>query len=259
MLSAYLPEATGIELRGGSARLAAEMRYDSVAKVGDGQLDLSIDQLDAEVDDLDLSGRLRLAARFPRAVLDEGRLDLAGTELDIEDVTIRDKDKTRQADWWGRFEVVEGQVLRIPGEDLAHASRIDARVTAELRDTGPIVRLVERRVPKLGWFDRFLTVTGVKADSWVRIEGPSLDLSRLEVTGGKKGRLELLGELELEKDDASGVFFARWGKLSAAVALDDGERDWKLIRSRAWYLEHAGELARTADAPAAYAPPSGGR
>ncbi len=75
----------------------------------------------------------------------------------------------------------------------------------------------------------------VTATAWARSQGSTFRLHGLEVTGGEKQRLEILGELDLEEKNPSGVFFARWGPLSAAVALDEGERDWKLTHSRRWY------------------------
>ena len=88
----------------------------------------------------------------------------------------------------------------------------------------------------------------------MRIEGPRIYLANLEVTGGKKGRLEILGELDLARQDPSGVFFARWGKLSAAVSLAEGERDWKLTRSRRWY--DASALAYRSSRPVGSAGPA---
>ena len=76
------------------------------------------------------------------------------------------------------------------------------------------------------------TAPAVMADGSINNE---FSLADLRVTGGKKGRLEILGQLDLAPQDPSGLFFARWGPLSAAVSLAEGERDWKLTASRRWY------------------------
>lgn len=233
--SLYLPEATGLEVVGGVGELEAKLTYSATERSGDGWLRLQGRQVQARFRDVDLRADVRLDSRLSDARLEDGHIDLSGTRLDIDKVRTREKGRLRDSGWWGRIRIPKGKLVKNLGAPESPPAVIEAALTAELRDTGPLVALLEQHVPRLSWIDGLLTVHDVKVSSNVGIRGPRISLGDLEVTGGKKSRLELRGELDLAQKDPSGVFFARWGKLSAAVSLAEGDRNWKLTRSRRWY------------------------
>ncbi len=234
-LAPYVPAATEIELKGGSAVLAATMRYSMTEQSGDGRLRLDGDDVEAAYGDVDLRSDIALDARLGDARFEAGTVDLSGSTLNIERVRVLDRGGIRDSGWWGRMTLPRGRLVGdLIGEDREPAA-LDGRVEARLRDTGPLVALLEQRLPKLRWIDGILTVHDVEAEAHVFAQGRTMRFGELEITGGEKGRLELLGELDFKPRDPRGVLFARWGKLTAAVALEEGERDWKMIRSRRWY------------------------
>ena len=237
--SQYLPEAAAVRITGGSARLEASLRYSATERTGDGRLRLSGHQVEAAFREVDLRADVLLDSRLADARLEDGHIDISGTRLVIDRVSTRQRGELRDSDWWGRIQLPEGRLIKELGDPEAEPALLEARVAAELRDTGPLVALLEQHVPRLAWMDALLTVHDVRAGSRLRLQGPRVSLADLQVTGGEQGRLELLGELDLARKEPSGVFFARWGKLSAAVSLAEGERVWKLTRSRQWYDESA--------------------
>ena len=233
--SVYLPEAAGLELTGGTAELEASLTYSAPEQTGDGWLRLAGRQVQAAFGEVRLQADVELDSRLSNARLEAGRMDIAEARLEIDQVRTGDRGRLRDSDWWGRIRLPGGRLQLAMQEPVAVASSLEAQVDAELRDTGPLVALLEQHVPRLAWMDGLLTVHNVQARSGVRIAGPRLSLSDLRVTGGRKGRLEILGQLDLARQDPTGLFFARWGKLSAAVSLEEGERGWKLTGSRRWY------------------------
>ena len=61
--------------------------------------------------------------------------------------------------------------------------------------------------------------------------------------------LEVLGWIHIRDKKADGRVFARYGVLSAGVALDQGQRKIHLAKSRKWFEEQPGppsESVRTA-------------
>ena len=127
-------------------------------------------------------------------------------------------------------------------------AEIDGRIAAKLRDSGPIVALVADRVPRLRWLDRVLDVEEVVAVTGIRTDGERLSLAGLKVTGGERENLEIRGELGLERRGQRGVFFARRGRLAAAVELGEEKRQWHVLRPRRWYEERA-DRYRSGPAP----------
>jgi hypothetical protein len=233
--SVYLPEAAGLAITGGTAQLEANLTYSAAEKTGNGRLLLSGRQVEATFHEVELRADLRLDTALADAHLEDGHIDISGTHLEIDEVHTREDGQLRDSGWWGRIHLPDGRLVKVLGDPAAAPTAVEAAVSADLRDTGPLISLLQQHVPKLAWMDGLLTVHGVKARSNVSIQGPRISLADLEITGGKKGRLEILGQLDLVPEDAAGVLYARWGKLSAAVSLAAGERDWKLTRSRQWY------------------------
>ena len=234
--SVYLPAASGLEITGGNAEIEAALSYSAAERSGDGWLRLRGRQVEAAFDQVELRADVLLDSRLAEARLEDGRIELGATRLEIDEVRTVDRGRLRDSGWWGRIRLSEGRLLGGLGDPQADGPAIlEARVDAELRDTGPLVALLEQHVPRLAWMDGLLTVHDVEASSRLRIEGPRLSLGDLQVRGGKKGRLEILGQLDLAPEDPTGVFFASWGRLSAAVSLAEGERKWKLTWSRRWY------------------------
>jgi hypothetical protein len=233
--SQYLPEASGLELTGGQGQITAELTYSAFERSGSGAVHLSGDRVEAVFGDVRLRSKVQLEGTLAEMRLDDGSLDIAGSRLLIEDTEVSAGGRVRGRGWWGRIELEEGTWTNVPEAAETASGILEGLVLAELRDTGPLVALLEKYVRKLAWFDGLLTVHDVTATTRARSQGSSLRLRGLEVTGGEKQRLEILGELDLEEKSPSGVFYARWGPLTAAVALEEGERDWKLTRSRRWY------------------------
>jgi hypothetical protein len=233
--STHLPEAAGISLTGGTAELEAKLGYSAATHGGNGWLRLRARQVEAAFGALDLRADLLLDGRLTDIRLEEGRIDLSGTVLEIDRVRTRQQGRLRDSDWWGRMRLASGGLELPRGASPAAPALLEGEVTARLRDTGPLIALLEQHVPRLSWLDGVLTVHDVAASTKLRTEAPRISLADLEVSGARKGRLEILGQLELAPAEPNGLLFARWGRLSAAVSLAQGERTWKLTRSRRWY------------------------
>ena len=247
--SPYLPAASGLRLTGGSGTIEAELDYSSVEHRGSGAFQLSGDRVRAAFGDVELSSRVQLQGRLAEMRLDEGWADVGGSRLSIEETEVSEGGELRDSGWWGRLELPQGSWKKVSGDP--EPGTLEGQVVASLRDTGPLVALLERYARRLAWFDGLLTVHDVEATTRARSQGSSLSLEALRVTGGEKQRLEILGELDLDEKHPNGVFFARWGPLTAAVALEEGRRDWKLTRSRRWYDAQAEEYRRQARGSAA--------
>jgi hypothetical protein len=247
-LDVYIPASTGLALTGGEATVSAEVDYSAAAKVGHGSLRLAGQQIVATFDDSELQADLVLEARFPTIELESGVVAIDGTTLDVTGVQSLQGGGEPATGWWGNFRVPSGTLRRRFGAEQPEPAMITGLLTARLLNTSPLTAVIRRRVPKLRWFDRLLTVENVELESRFRLVGPAVRLRSIEISGGAKDRLEIQAELDLSKERADGVVFVAWGPLTAAVALDDKSRDWKLTRSHRWYEAEAAAY-RAARAP----------
>ena len=150
--SFYLPEAAGLEITGGTAQLEASLNYSATTRSGDGRLRLSGHQVAAAFHEVDLRADVLLDSRLTDARLEDGHIDLSGTRLEIDEVRTMEQGRCATA--------AGGGGSRFPGAGWSRPSairpsapaRIEADVSAELRDTGPLVALLQQHLPGCrGW------------------------------------------------------------------------------------------------------------
>jgi hypothetical protein len=237
---AYLPEAVELALTGGSGEIAAELRYDTRSRDGEGDLRLSGKGVAASFGELALATDFALDARLGDADLEGGRVDISGSTLVFEGGQVTAGGEPRAATWWGRLTVPAGGIARpVPGPGEHGPAQIEVDLVSELADTAPFVAFLEQKVPKLAWFDRLLTIPEVSLAAGLRVEGNALGIEGLELIAGKKDQIEVRAELDVVDKAADGAVYARWRFLQAALALNRGDRDWHILHPRRWYDEAA--------------------
>lgn len=239
-LGAYLPTGTTAKVTGGSAELAFDLSYDTSEHDGEGRLVLDAKEVTGSFGDADVSGDLLVEAAMPHVDLPTGTFDLSGTAVTVENARMTRGGKERTRGWWGRVRVAEGRVQRrLITEDRRLVQKAPALVTADLRgelfDTAPLVLLMEQRLPALRWFDQLLTVSEIDLEGTVTLEGPAMGLRGFRATGGRRDQLEIRAELDFVGKETSGVAYARYRGIDATLALNEGDRAWRLRRAeRAW-------------------------
>ena len=232
-LAAYLPGSLQLQVDGGSGELAAELDFDTRSGSGSGRLALDVREASGRFGGAAFVTAASLRAESRDLDLVAGRFDVAGSRLDVGPARVASGGERRSTGWWARVRVPAGTVTLAPPGGLA----FDAAIEAQMRDTAPVVALLEQRVPKLAWFDRLLTVSDVAVSGRVAARGSGLDLRSLHVRGGEDDELELRADLRLAGDAGTGAAYVRYRALDAAVELDSGRREWSLVRSRRRYEE----------------------
>jgi len=241
----YLPPGTTATVTGGSAELTLDLSYDTAAHSGRGELLIDAREVTGTLGDADVRGDVRLAAQLPEVDLLAGAFDVSGTEVAIADGRMVRNGKERTRGWWGRIRVTTGDVRRrlfTESRELVQApgpARVTAQLQGRLLDTAPLVVLMEQRLPRLAWFDQLLTVPEIDLGGTVTLTGSAMGLQGLHVAGGAKDQLEIRAELDFAGAETSGVVYARYRALDAAVALSEGDRDWRLRRAKQAYEETA--------------------
>ncbi len=232
----FLISAESVVLGGGPAFLSGRFEASVADRSANGELQLSADRISAQMGDVHLEGALAFRAQLKDAAFDERRYDLSGSSIELTDVEVREHaDRPPRSGWWMKIVIDDGE-LRQHKTAWAQA---DLRAT--MRDSGPVVALVASKRRLVQMIDRVLTVKDVVAKARVSTRPRSLGLQSIDIRGG---RLEILGDAEISRGDRDGLLFLRLGPLSSAVELDGTERDWKLVRPRAWFEKRRSERAK---------------
>jgi hypothetical protein len=244
LLSPYLPPATGVTIASGSATVAAQLAFDNSTSGGGGRVQIDAQNVSATLGDATFDMDARVDAKVKDLDLVHGRADLSGSVVSIRHARIVRGGRLRTSDWHGVLRVRSGTIVPDPrASQRASTSpgpmHVTADVKAELLDSAPVVVMMEQRLPKLAWLHRVLTFRHVQATGDVDLRGPLMRLSEFHLIGGPKDQVEMRAELDLEGKKTSGVAYVRYRALDAAIALNRGDRDWRLRRARRVYEAEA--------------------
>ena len=109
---------------------------------------------------------------------------------------------------------------------------LNVKVKLKLTDTRPVVAVFAASYKSVRWFKGFLDVKDVTGSAELAIAGKTMVIEGVDVQG--KG-LQMLGRMRLKDGRQNGAFYAKLHHLSAAVSIENGKRDWKLVNARKWY------------------------
>ncbi|HEV8630387.1 MAG TPA: hypothetical protein VGV61_08720 [Thermoanaerobaculia bacterium] len=228
-----LPAEAGLSILGGRGRARLHLQASTASRRASGSTTLRAEGARLRFQNLDLEGRLTLRAPLSTPDIMGHRFDLAGTRLEVADVTYRDATGDREPPppgWWARGELSRGSLLW--GDPLS--LRGEARVT--MKDSGPLLTLFAQKSRLLRWFEDALRVEGVTATASVRLDPGLVVIDDLRATGGS---LEVRSRMRFARQQRRGELYLRYGRLAAGVELRDGERTLQLRHPLEWF-ESAG-------------------
>jgi hypothetical protein len=246
--NAYLPAGGGVEILSGRGRLRSRLDFQSVtgarggsgssATRGGGTIEIDSRAVRIAFQDVELTGDLALHIRLAEPDLARQSFALAGTELALDRVALRERATAGEpgealtTGWWARLTLPAGTVqLRQP---LTLLSTLELR----MRDSGLLLALFSRRRQALGWFRNLVEIRDVTARGALELTPGSLVLDPLNAAAG---RIDLRSRLRVSPGSRRGDLYVRWGRLSAGIELRDGRRTWHLRRPLAWFEGRAEE------------------
>lgn len=229
--NAYLPARAGLALTGGAGRMSARFRATAPEWIGAGDLRLAARGVGARFQERRLRGNLEMHTLLHRADLRDKRFDISGSKIDLTDVITLDGEPADgpQSPWWARAHL--DRAVLSPGAPVF----LRARVESTLSDTRPVFSLVAPaggRGKVLRWVDDLLDIQGIGATADLTVGKSFFSLDHLAVAGGNA---RVQARYRVADGHPRGILYASLGRLDVGVELDDGKRDWKILRPRKWF------------------------
>jgi hypothetical protein len=233
--NSYLPAKSPFGLLGGSGRISGSFRAAAPSWEGSGDLRLDGQGVTARFEDRRLRGDLAVHTRLRQVDFQERRFDISGTQVELRGVRRLGSTSTSGAalPWWAKAQLQEAVIQ--PGAPVYLRAEIDST----LSDPRPLLAMFipQERKRVLRWVDNLLDVKGVAATGQVRLTKSGARLDDMKVAGGSA---LLLGDLRFGPGRPSGALYARYGRLDVGLDLQDGQRDWKILRPKEWFAEQQG-------------------
>lgn len=226
--NAYIPEAAGIEITGGSGTISGRFELRTDGGTGSGGLDLEGRDVRAAWEDGTITGDLRLRSRFPTIDLERRRFGLGGSTIRIEEGRILGGGFAggTAKPWWAEATLVTGSVE--PGAETT----LETSARFRMQDSRPIVGLFALAKGLPGWIQRAVRVDDVHGRARLRVGPGFVDLERFRVEGE---RLAARGGLRFAEGNRRGRLLLTYRGLDLGVALRGEESDYKLIDAVEWY------------------------
>ncbi len=218
-LNHYLGPAPEPRFSGGGGTGHFAVRFDH--GIGRGEGDFQVGRVTARYKDGTLAGRASGRFVIPRWDVEKDDMEISGSRVEMANITTTGT-KHNERDWWGRFDIVSGRLH----------DGLSARTSVACRDARPIYTLVAAKLP--GWAEGILKLDGMKGSAGVRLASDLLDVSDLDVTGGK---FHIAGRYRQKKQDRRGAFLVETGLLAVGVAIEGPSSHVKLLGARKWFQE----------------------
>lgn len=228
-LETHLPPTAGVKIRRG--RGSVKLKVGAAAKAVWGKLQVSGEDMV-----VDYQGQPITAKATFDAALKGG--DLQKGEFALRDATLRlvspnrwrgeaaSKKPPDEEPWVGLVELADSSLRVVDPWSLR------GELEMELTDTAPffVFFLSDHRLLK--HFRKALTVRDIRGTAELSTGRQNLALRNISLDGEK---LQFLGQLDLTESPLDGLLWAKFHGISAALEVQAGQRDLKLIRPRRWY------------------------
>jgi hypothetical protein len=227
VIGTLLPPPWGLDLASGTGTVSARLAVDADRQAS-GRLDLESRQLRVKTRGTPIRADLGIHAALARGDLKQRRFEVPEATVTIENVvneTPRKKKKDR-GPWWCSLNLEQATVAL--GSPLA----AQGSITVKMRDTRPIMALIEEFSDPPGWFALVPEVENIDGSLLFAMDGAATTVRDMRITGES---LEILGWLRLAHKLATGRIFAKYGILAAGIGLDTGDSSVHIVRPRRWF------------------------
>ncbi|MEH6583365.1 MAG: hypothetical protein V7754_15620 [Halioglobus sp.] len=218
----YLPPEMPLTFTGGTASLDADV-FLGVENMS-GEIQLDSNNVEMRLDDQGVQGDLAADINIAGGVPREFRVDLSGSTLTLDDVSVEGDHETFEGDYWSAvldFHNAEGVFLK-PLQLFADA---DLKVS----DTRPLVALFDNRGDPPNWISELMTMKDLEGEASLTLSDGRFTIPLAYVTSDTA---EVAAKAVFSGGNSNGVIYARYNKLDLLLKTKDGNRNLDIINVR---------------------------
>ena len=128
--------------------------------------------------------------------------------------------------WWARIELQRARM------DWDKPVTVNGRANVAMKDVGFLLSLFSRKRDYPKWVFKMIDSGQAQVSANLQWKDDVLVLDRVDASNQ---RYDLKARLRLKGKSRVGSLYAKWGVLSCAVAVNNGQRDFHMIKARQWY------------------------
>ncbi|MDR0182339.1 hypothetical protein [Lysobacter arvi] len=221
----YLPN-DHLRFDGGAGTLSGDLTLDGAGAIGHGTLGVDARAARMHLAGIALRTDVDIDTKLRRADLRRHTFNIDGTRMALRNVSFTEPGGESRSGWWTRIDLQRARM------DWDRPVSIDGQAQIAMKDVGFLLALFSRQRDYPKWMDKLIGAGQAQANGKVRLAGQTLLLNDVNADNQ---RYDVLARLRLHGKQRNGSLYAKWGVLSCAVAVDNGRRDFHLIKAREWY------------------------
>ena len=221
----YLP-VDHMRFDGGAGTLDGDVTLDGAGDIGTGTMRVRGRNTRMHLAGLALRGNVDIDTRLRRADLGEHNFNIDGSRIRLDDISFTEPGGESRSGWWTRIDLQRARM------DWDEPMKVSGRANIEMKDVGFLLSLFSRQREYPKWVFRLVDSGQARASGDVQWSGQTLTLDRLQASNQ---RYDVKARLRLHGKNRTGSLYAQWGVLSCGVAVNNGKRDFHLVRARQWY------------------------
>ena len=218
----YLPETTPLNITGGTASLTADVFAEPEDMTG--ALQLTSTNLELEADGQALEGNLALDVAVAGGIPREMRLDLSGSRLILDQLTVAGERDSFDGDYWSAvfdFDRLEGVVRR--------PVQLESDLRMRVSDTRPLVAVFQNQKSPPKWISGLLTMKDIDGEATVSAEQDLVVIPHASILSDKA---EAAAKVAFTPDARIGMIYARYKKLDVLLKLMGQKQNLDVIKVR---------------------------
>lgn len=221
----YLP-SEHMRFDGGSGLLSGDLQLDGAGVVGRGKVRVQGKGAQMHVAGLSLRGNLDVNTQLRSADLRGHNFNIDGTDVNLSGISFTEPGGESRSGWWARIGLERARM------DWDKPMGINGRGHVAMKDVGFLLSLFSRQRDYPKWVYKLVDAGQANVSGNVQWSNDTLVLDRLVADNQ---RYDLKARLRLRGKDRNGSLYAKWGVLGCAVAVNNGKRDFHLVKAREWY------------------------
>ncbi len=221
----YLPVAQ-MRFEGGAGTVSGDVILDGAGAVGTGVVRVKGSGTQLHFAGIALRGNVDVNTQLRRADLSGHNFNIDGTRVALNNMSFTEPGGESRSGWWARIELQRARM------DWDKPATVNGRASIAMKDVGFLLALFSRKRDYPKWVFKMIDSGQAQVSANVQWRDDVLVLDRVEASNQ---RYDLKARLRLKGKSRVGSLYASWGVLSCAVAVNNGQRDFHMIRARQWY------------------------
>lgn len=221
----YLPNQH-MRFDGGAGTVSGDLSLDGAGTIGQGVIRILGTGTRLHMAGIALRGNVDVNTQLRRADLAGHNFNLDGTRVGLTNMSFTEPGGESRSGWWAKV------LLERARMDWDRPVTVNGRAHITMKDVGFLLSLFSRQREYPKWVFKMIDSGQAEVSANVQWKDDVLVLDRV-VAGNQ--RYDLNARLRLKGKNRVGSLYAKWGVLSCAVAVNNGKRDFHLVRARQWY------------------------